>query len=191
MGGIRGETRCKMTVHNFKQSMANAEREKYDPFWIDVYNEYFPNVAHVSSTIGNVVLQKQGVDRVVFLENGREYRIDEKLRFESYPDFCLEYWSSVEAQVPGWMEKPMAIEYLCYAFLPTKTCYVLPWMELQRVWANAKREWIEKYRPIYAKNRSVYDGKIYTTKSVAVPIKEVLRWMSGAKRVSVKTEINV
>ena len=187
MGGSPGVIKFDMTVHNFNNSLHKAEKEKYEPFWEDVYNKYFPNVAHISSTIGNVVLQKQGVDRVVFLENGREYRIDEKLRFEAYPDFCLEYWSSVEDNVPGWMDKPLAIQYICYAFLPTKTCYILPWLELQRAWVAAKDKWIAKYPPVYAKNKSEFST--YTTKSVAVPIKEVLRWMSGAKKVTVNTLI--
>lgn len=186
--GILGEIKFDMTVHNFNNSLRKAEAEKFEPFWEDVYKEYFPGIAHITSTVDNKILQKQGVDRIVILENGREYRIDEKIRFENYPDFCLEYWSDFESRTPGWMDKPLAIEFLCYAFVPSKTCYVLPWMELQRVWSRAKDRWIKKYRPIYAKNEDQFNGRIYTTKSVAVPINEVLRWMSGAKKVTVETD---
>ncbi len=141
-------------------------------FWDRVYDKAFVDVEH-TEICTNKYWQKQGVDRVVYLSNGHTYHIDEKTRRRVWPDILLEYVSNDTTGALGWMEKELSLDYLAYAFLPTKKVYFFPWPMLRRAWNFHKDEWIDLakshdnngYRIVAADNPG------YTTWSVAVPIK--------------------
>ena len=159
--------------------MEFANSEKLNPFWESVYYEMFRNIAHITGTINDIKLQKQGIDRIITLDNGRNIFVDEKIRKKNYDDICIEYLSSMESGTPGWIEKDTMCDYICYAFLPAKICYVLPYQILKRVWRYYKDQWIEKYTRVEAKNM------YYTTISVAVPISVVMEKIGGAMKIQV------
>lgn len=159
----------------FEQRMAEANDAKLNPFWLCIYSEFFTGVEGMSNTIEDIKYQKMGIDRVVTLSNGKKYLIDEKVRFSCWNDILLEYKSASEFDTPGWMDKPLAIDYLAYAFVPNKTCYMFDWPSLQRVWRYYRTQWIKDYKTIRAKNEN------YTTLSIAVPIAVLLEKVSGAK----------
>jgi len=176
-----------MAVHQFTKSLKRAENEKFLPFWLDVYNEMWPNAGNISGTIGNIPLQKKGIDRIITLENGRNLYVDEKVRFRNYNDILLEYWSSYEHRTPGWMDKNLDIDYLCYAFVNDKLCYVIPWHNLKRVWRYYREKWIrsgeqqaEGFKTVRAENEG------YTTISVAVPTNLLMGKVMNSCRIEVR-----
>lgn len=173
--GILGEIKFSMNL--FEQRLNEANDVKLNPFWLNVYTEYFTDIATMSGTIEDIKYQKMGIDRVVTLRNGKKYLIDEKIRHATWTDILLEYKSASEYDTPGWIEKPLHIDYLAYAFLPSKTCYMFDWPSLQRVWKYYKDKWLSEYKTIRAVNES------YTTLSVAVPIDILLEKVSGAKMI--------
>ena len=53
---------------------------------------------------------------------------DEKVRAEDWPDILLEQWSDEDRRAPGWVQKPLACDYIAYSFAPSGVCYLLPVM---------------------------------------------------------------
>jgi hypothetical protein len=61
---------------------------------------------------------------------------------QHWPDILLEQWSDEARRVPGWVQKPLACDFIAYAFAPSRRCYLLPVALLQRAWRLNGREWI-------------------------------------------------
>jgi hypothetical protein len=112
--------------------------------------------------------QRGGIDRLITLACGRTICVDEKVRKEDWPDILLERWSDEARQIPGWIQKPLACEFIAYALVPSQRCYLLPTLTLQAAWRQCGRTWCDKYKPIRARNNG------YVTLSVAVPTDIVL-----------------
>lgn len=121
--------------------------------------------------------QRGGIDRVLTLSSGKTLTVDEKVRYEDYDDILLEAWSSIEHKRPGWIAKDLACDYIAYAFVPSRRCYLLPFQTLRAAWRANKGEWYASLRKIRADNGS------YTTESVAVPIDLLMGAMNDAMRV--------
>lgn len=166
-------------MNDFKECLDKANSEKLNPFWISVYKEMFPNFVEMTGTIGNMDMQRKGVDRLILLSNNRTILIDEKVRFSDYNDILIEYISVDTNNTPGWIEKQMDIDYLAYAFINKKTCYMIPFPALQRVWKYYKNIWIRKYQRIEAENKN------YKTISVAIPTNTLLNKVSDAMKIKV------
>jgi hypothetical protein len=111
---------------------------------------------------------------VITLTSGRMITVDEKVRERDWPDILLELWSNEEQRVPGWIQKPLACEFIAYAFVPSAKCYLLPTLTLQRAWRLHGHDWIATCQEVRAQNKS------YVTLSVAVPIDELLAAISDA-----------
>jgi hypothetical protein len=161
-------------VHNFAEQLAFSEKASEEPFWDAVYRKAFPNLVNHMLASGDVKSQRMGVDRVLFLANGKTLYIDEKKRRDTYTDILLEYMSVDNKGTPGWIEKDLAIDYLAYAFMPLQRVYLFPWPLLRRAWLQFKPRWLSKYQIPPAKNNG------YNTLSVAVPIEELRKCISTA-----------
>lgn len=152
-------------MNDFNECLKLSEDNKTDTFWTNVYNIAFPNMTNnMTGYKGKCQSQEYGVDRIIYLENGKTITIDEKVRRDVYPDIALEYVSNDTTQSLGWMEKDLSIDYLAYAFLPTKTVYLWDWRILKLAWNKNKDKWKKEYFISRAKNQ------YYTTLSVCVPI---------------------
>lgn len=113
--------------------------------------------------------QRGGIDRLIVLASGKQVLVDEKVRYKEYDDIALEYWSSRERKIPGWVAKDLACDYIAYAFVNSQRCYLLPFLQLRKAWAEHHRQWVGRFPKVEAAN----DG--YTTVSVAVPIDTLMR----------------
>jgi hypothetical protein len=151
-------------LHDFQERLLWSEDASGEPFWDAVYRKAFPNLVNHMQCNGNTTSQRMGVDRVLHLSNGRTLYIDEKKREREYDDILLEYVSVDSTGAPGWMEKDLSIDYLAYAFMPSKRCYLFPWLMLRRAWMRFGEDWKQQHRIVQARNNG------YSTWSVAVPI---------------------
>jgi hypothetical protein len=163
-----------MTVHDFQTELEFSEKAGHEPFWEAVYHKAFPNIVSMMASPGDTVSQRLGIDRVILLASGKLLKIDEKKRRKVYTDFCLEYISVDTTNAAGWIEKDLPIDYLAYAFMPSKKCYLLAWDMLRRAWLHFKNEWFDKYNIIEAQNKG------YKTLSLGVPIPIVLNAVKNA-----------
>ena len=168
-----------MKVHDFNEQNAWSQAAGDEPFWDAVYQKAFPDmVSHMLST-GNTEAQHAGIDRIILLSNGKTVSVDEKKRSAVYNDILLEYKSNDKTDAPGWMEQPLRIDYLAYAFMPIQRVYLFPWLLLRRAWLHYGAGWKRKYQHVSANNG------FYTTWSVAVPISVVRKAVGTAAIIEV------
>ena len=177
-----------MTVsspRNFHDDMGWSLTGRHEPFWNAVYHKAFPNLVQ-TELCSDIPRQKQGIDRLLYLSNGKTLTVDEKKRKKVYGDILLEVISNEAYGTPGWMEKDLSIDYLAYAFMPIQRCYLFPWPMLRRAWC----QYGDKWRSEYGTRRSSTDveetGKIvYWTVNVPVPIEVLRRAVSTAAIIDV------
>src|SRR5262252_9332738 len=156
-----------MPIHHFDQSLKTSHSYENAPWWLEVYRRAFPSMlAHVNVRKDGWA-QRGGVDRVLTLQCGRTILIDEKVREKDYGDILLERWSDYDRRDPSWIQKPLACEFISYAIVPTRKCWLLPTLSLQRAWRLFGREWNQKYRARRSYNE--YRGRKWTTVSIAIP----------------------
>lgn len=148
------------------------------PFWLDVYRQAFPGLQAAVNVRDDGWAQRGGIDRVLTLKSGKTLNVDEKVRAKDYPDILLERWSDRDRRKPGWMQKDLACDFIAYAFVPSRRCYLLPFQTLRSAWLKNGREWIEKYQHVPAQNRT------YVTESIAVPIDVLMAALQDAMVVS-------
>ena len=163
-----------LVVHDFVEQLVFSEKSSDELFWSAVYQKAFPNMVNFMLASGDTVSQRMGIDRVILLANGQVIKIDEKKRREDRDDILLEYISVDTTNAPGWIEKDLAIDYLAYAFMPSKRVYLFPWPMLRRAWMQYKPVWLSQYKIPPAQNNG------YKTLSVAIPIKELRSAVSRA-----------
>lgn len=132
-----------------------------------MYRRAFPKLASAVPVRQDGWAQRGGIDRILTLECGRTYTVDEKVRTEDWPDILLERWSDEARHIPGWVQKPLACDFIAYAFAPSGVCYLLPVVPLQRAWRQHGKEWIKEYGTRRAQNVG------YVSVNVPVP-KDVL-----------------
>jgi len=178
-------------VHSFNEQLAYSERASCEPFWDAVYKKAFPNLVNHMMCKGDTASQRMGVDRILYLANGLTVAIDEKKRKKDYGDILLEYVSVDTTGAPGWMAKDLAIDYLAYAIMPTKKCYLFPWHILRRVWLARGQQWIQ-----WGQERkkgfslSTSKNKGYVTRNVCVPIDIIKRALEAYSLIDVSTELS-
>lgn len=113
-------------VHEFRSSLALSESFTDAPWWQALYRRAFPSMISAVSVRQDGWAQRGGIDRVITLASGRVYTVDEKVRTNDWPDILLERWSDEQRGKPGWIQKPLACDFIAYAFAPSRRCYLLP-----------------------------------------------------------------
>jgi len=165
-------------VHRFAESLALSNQYADAEWWIPIYRQAFPKLMTAVSIREDGWAQRGGIDRVLTLQCGRTYTVDEKVRTENWPDILLEQWSDEERRIPGWIQKPLACDFIAYAYAPTETCYLLPVVPLQRAWRQRGREWIVAYGTRRARNPG------YVSVGVPVPRDVLMQAIVDAMRVA-------
>lgn len=141
---------------------------------MDLYRKAFPSLVSAVAVRDDGWAQRGGIDRVLTLACGRVQTVDEKVRTNDWPDILLEQWSDEARRVPGWIQKPLACDFIAYAFAPSRRCYLLPVSPLQRAWRMQGKAWIDRYGQRHARNQG------YVTANVPVPIPVLMQAMTDA-----------
>ena len=157
------------TIHDFRTSLALSQRYSEAPWWLDLYQQAFPTLISAVAVHDDGWAQRGGIDRVLTLACGRTYTVDEKVRSSEWPDILLEEWSDEARRSPGWVQKPLACDFIAYAFAPSRRCYLLPVAPLQRAWRLHAEGWTQTYGYRRAQNPG------YVTACVPVPIPVLMR----------------
>lgn len=166
-----GETKV---VADFRTDLAYSEDPDDERFWEAIYRQAFQAFLRCMAAPGDTVSQRKGIDRIVMLTNGIVLKMDEKKLRHDYPHMFLEYISNDRTGAPGWIEKELEIDYITYAFMPTRRAHLVPWIPLQRAWQMNKAGWIamaqeerDGFRMVITENRG------YRTHGVAVPWRHI------------------
>lgn len=167
-----------MTVHGFNERLAFSHSYDNAPWWREAYQMAFgPRFRDMASVRQDGWAQRAGIDRQVYLTDGTVLKIDEKVRSKEYPDILLEKWSDRDRRVPGWIQKDLSCDYIAYAFVGSKRCYLLPFLLLQRAWRIHGEQWRSNFGVVPAQNVG------YVTESVPVPINVLIAAIAGAMTV--------
>lgn len=164
-------------THRFRDSLALSERFG-DDWWLPIYRRAFPSLMSAVAVRNDGWAQRGGIDRLLTLACGRTHTVDEKIRTEDWPDVLLERWSDEARKSPGWVQKPLAADFIAYAHAPAATCALLPVPALQRAWRQHGRQWIG----LYGQRRALNEG--YTSVSVPVPRRVLMQAIIEAMFVS-------
>jgi hypothetical protein len=150
-------------LHDFHERNSWSLSKGHEPFWFAVYQKAFPSLVS-ADLVTDLKYQRMGVDRLLALGNGIQLTVDEKKReCTDTGDILLEYKHTGLYNADGWIEKDLTIDYLAYAFIPNRRCYLFDWRMLQRAWCQHKNEWMLKCQHIKSPN------KRYETWCLAVP----------------------
>lgn len=160
--------------HVFADSLALSQSYSEADWWLDLYRRAFPSLVSAISVHDDGWAQRGGIDRVLTLACGRTYTVDEKVRTADWPDILPEQWSDEARRVPGWVQKPLACDFIAYAFAPSRRCFLLPVAPLQRAWRMNGRAWIDRFGQRRARNPG------YVTANVPVPIGTLMHAMARA-----------
>jgi len=161
-------------VHDFRTSLAESAAWADAGWWMDLYRRAFPTLISAVSVRDDGWAQRGGIDRVLTLASGRVYTVDEKVRSRDWPDVLLEQWSDEDRRKPGWVQKPLAVDFICYGYAPSRRAYLLPVAPLQRAWRMHGRGWIASY----GQRRALNPG--YVSTSIPVPIDVLMRGIVDA-----------
>lgn len=154
-----------MKVYNFDEDLKKSQDDQDLLFWEEIYKQFFPLFARMEKCTDRSK-QNNGVDRYIY-EKGDidEYKIpiEEKLHYSKYPNFIMERWSNVEKKIPGWVQKNLDCEYVAYAFILERRCFLIRFDALRATWKGYGREWIREFGTRRAPNID------YETEFVPVP----------------------
>jgi hypothetical protein len=164
-------------THDFHERLEFSARLSDEASWVELYQAIWPDMVSATRLDRNSEWQRDGIDRVVFLANGRQLLIDEKKREatnkqgQPYRDVLLEEWSVFYGETDnrnkvGWaLDRKKRCDFVAYAIPLAHICYLLPF-ELARLALMAHRsEWTRVFGTRDAKN----DG--YLTRNIPVPWK--------------------
>jgi hypothetical protein len=160
--------------HSFAKSLAFSDSYRDAGWWLPVYRRAFPTLASAVAIKADGWAQRGGIDRLLTLSSGKTFTIDEKIRSKEWPDILLEQWSDEARRIPGWVQKPLACDFIAYAYAPTGVCYLLPVPALQRAWSQHEAEWIGRYGTRRARNAG------YVSVSVPVPRRVLMQAIADA-----------
>jgi hypothetical protein len=181
-------------VNRFEQSHAFGEAAADDPLWEEFYRALFPGLVSIAKNVRGNVGQFAGIDRWLCLSSGKVLSVDEKRRSVDYGDIALEFVSNGRrhAVVDGWIEKDLAIDYLAYAIIPARRCYLFPWPALRASWGRCAKEWIKAaaqerkgFKLIAAENPT------YWTWSVCLPAEHLAKSVSQSLQVQIQPAVGV
>ncbi|MBU1692898.1 MAG: hypothetical protein KKC51_02930 [Verrucomicrobia bacterium] len=168
----------------FQSCVAVGDSWKDRPWLVDKLKAFFPDFGSmlvIPFRHESEWAQKGGADVLITLNSSKTVFVDVKLRTYSYEDIGLEYISNSKTGAPGWIEKSLLTDYLAYAFAPTKTLYMFPFLQLQKAWLQNKDKWIERYGCVVGNTCS--DGGTYQSLLCPVPV-EVLKLAIGASLIA-------
>lgn len=113
--------------------------------------------------------QKEGVDYYALFSDGSFLFIEEKVRWESYPDLLIEEYANWSKKTPGWgLDKSKKTHYLAYIIIPTSKIFVIYFPALQEFFI-ANHDYLLKYERVFGKTYDDYRNLLYETSNIPVP----------------------
>ena len=165
-------------IYSFENNVAYIKENRNDDHWNRAYRFFFPQMFRIEEVSETDPRQKVGIDQIVYLEDGTQYNIDEKVDRKGYPRFPIEIWQAHNKGYPGWaVKEDQQTDYIVYLVEPSQNYYLIPYKELKDVYRENEQQWLN-----YAQNRlngfiygkawnNTRDGEPWDTHNVCVPFK--------------------
>ena len=165
-------------MSNWAEELEFSNEQSAAKFWDELYNRAFPRHVAVIDLSFDCVANRNCVDKLITMPNGKTIGIDEKVRRKDYGDIALEFISNDKTGAVGWIEKDLICDYVAYAFIDTGKAFLLPFIQLQNVWRDNKAAWIAEFGAKKAKNLD------YFSHFVCVPIAVLFKALGEQLRLS-------
>jgi len=167
-------------IHTFSDSLERSHTLNNESDWIAFYKRIWPELLTVVRVDKYSTVQTRGVDRMIWLPNGKQILVDEKCREKDYGDIALEV-TSVGRMVngmfveekPGWVvDDSKVCDFVAYAIPSAGKCYMLPFQLLQAAVYINFNDWKKNKQckwPVDSKNYDKNGSYLYTTRNIGVP----------------------
>jgi len=155
-------------VHRFSDQLEYSATLSDEPAWMTFYRRLWPNMIAAVRIDRNSQWQKDGIDREIYLPNGKRFTIDEKKRKKDYGDVLLEEWSVFHGDADprnkvGWaLDDSKRCDFVAYAVPVSCKCYFLPFEILRQSFIENRATWSRAFPARDAWNEG------YVTRSIAV-----------------------
>ena len=167
-------------IYSFENNLAFSEANQQDERWNQAYQVFFPELSRIE-LVSNNESQDRGIDKIVYMQDGKQYNIDEKVDRKGYPRFPIEIWQDHIRGYPGWAVKEgQKTDYIAYLVFPLQHYYLVPYKDLKEALRRNYQEWLgnaENRRNgfVYAKvlNDKKF-GNVWETHNICVPF-DILR----------------
>ena len=120
---------------SFQHRLRVSEDNALDSLWLEFYTDFATQKGGNISNIKinrDVELQKRGFDKLISFNDGREFIIEEKVRYYAYNDVLVERWEDERIGKVGWgWDTHMMCDYLAYAIWPSSLCIFINFPQLQ------------------------------------------------------------
>lgn len=135
---------------SFQDDLDYSHEGDAEPFFEQFYRQQFPNFHGMHAVKKDGRGQRNGIDRIIILDNGQQLTVDEKKRRRIYSDIALE----VEHRYPngrvkpGWIVDDLQINYLVYAMFPLggpNRAYLFDFLGLRKAWQEHGSYWMQRY----------------------------------------------
>lgn len=144
-------------INDFDEDLKYSLEAKKNEDFNNFYRLHFPVLKIKPITFEEYPqAQLNGIDKLIYLTNGKIIRIDEKVRRTAYPDYALELISNTKTGALGWLYKCKS-DYIMYYKEPIKEATILPYPLLVSVWVKNKDIWLKEYEIRTAHNKG-YDS---------------------------------
>lgn len=168
-------------MDRFTKDLEWSNNQGCEPYWEAFYYKVWPNLVGMYCLNSSIDWQRRGIDRIIYLPNGRYFTVDEKKRRKDYDDILLEVWSVWRANgdkdnKPGWtFDRNKTCDFIAYAIVPAQKCYLLPFDTLRRTARACFAKWKKRRRAWPIDTRKNVG---YITRNIAVPWKQLRKDMA-------------
>ena len=171
-------------MYSFEKNIADTEKSRNHEHWNRAYRFFFPEMSDIEFIPKKDKRQNVGIDSIVYLKDGTQYNIDEKVDQKGYPRFLIEIWQAHNKGYLGWAVKEgQQTDYIIYLVEPKQDYYLVPYKELRTLYHENEQQWLSN-----AKNRRngfVYsdvwnnteDGEPWNTHGVCIPFTTLRKYM--------------
>ena len=175
-------------MNNFDDDNKFSLDARDDPMWEKFYRTAFPDMDFMTKQTSALPAQRLGIDRWISLSSGKLLAVDEKKRRTEYNDIALEYLSNDRTNAPGWIEKEtLQIDYLAYAFMQSKRCFLFPWQGLRRAWLTHKTAWMDlARRKMSGYSLHAAPNPNYHTLCIMIPTKDLANAVARSMLVQIQ-----
>lgn len=151
-------------IKDLEYSLDIGRGKDFDKFYYDTWPVRLIEPMDYSM---NKAEQLKGIDKKIYLENGRILTIDEKIRRKYYGDIFLELVSNTRTNKKGWLFYSVS-DFTVYYVEPIRKVYLLQMDLLRMAWKEHSEEWLSKYKLKFCSNGS------YSSKGICIPTRELL-----------------
>lgn len=164
-------------IYSFDDNLDFSQKNQRDPRWEQAYRQFFPGLSHIE-LVTDKKSQNSGVDKIVYMKDGKQYNIDEKVDRKGYRRFPIEIIQDSKSNRPGWAVKEgQMTDYIAYLVKPKQNYYLIPYKELTDALQKNYQQWLNDAKD--SRNDFLYrivkndkkGGVVWHTHNICVPLK--------------------